>query len=134
MDQYVSKTNGRLPNTRGKESEHEVYNGGTIFVDAATSFTKAFHQTSLRAGDTLRSKHAFGRIACEHGITIKKYHGNNGIFQSSDWIRDCELEEHGYDVSGVGAQRQNGVAERAINTNTHWLRCMILHSALYHPS
>ena len=37
VDQYVSKTKGRLPNTRGKESEHEMYNGGTIFVDATTS-------------------------------------------------------------------------------------------------
>ena len=97
-----------------------MYNGGTIFVDAATSFTKVFHQTSLRAGDTLRSKHAFDRIAREHGITIKKYHGNNGIFQSSDWIRDCELEEHGYEFSGVGAQHQSGVAKRTIGTINRW--------------
>ena len=94
VDQYVSKTKGRLLNTRGKESEHEMYNGGTIFVDAATSFTKVFHQTSLRAGDTLRSKHAFDRIAREHGITIKKYHGDNGIFQSSNWISViCSIAE-----------------------------------------
>ena len=84
VDQYLSKTKGRLPNTRGEESEHKIYNGGTIFVDATTGFTKVFHQAYLRAGDTLRSKHALGRIAREHGITIKKYHGDNGIFQRSD--------------------------------------------------
>ena len=48
-----------------------MYNGSTIFVEATTGFTKVFHQTSLRAGDTLRSKYAFDRITQEYGITIK---------------------------------------------------------------
>ena len=49
-------------------------------------------------------------------------------------MSDCELEEHGYEFSGVGAQHQNGVSERAIGTITRWSRCMILHSALHWPS
>ena len=57
-----------------------MYNSGTIFVDTTTGFTQVFHQTSLHAGDTLRSKYTFDCITCEHSITIKKYHDGNGMF------------------------------------------------------
>jgi hypothetical protein len=37
VDQYVSSVPGRLPNTMGKESSKLKYNGGTMFVDHASS-------------------------------------------------------------------------------------------------
>ena len=43
IDQYISKVNGRLPNTRDKESNSNTCIGGTIFIDAATSFTRVYH-------------------------------------------------------------------------------------------
>jgi hypothetical protein len=53
-DQYVSKVLGRLPHTRGKESEKERFVGGTIFIDEASSFVFAQHQVSLNAPETIR--------------------------------------------------------------------------------
>jgi hypothetical protein len=38
VDQYVSSVPGRLPHTAGKEKPNEKYNGGTIFVDHASSY------------------------------------------------------------------------------------------------
>ena len=54
-----------------------MYNDRIIFVDTATGFIKVFHQTSLRASYTLRSKHEVNHIVREHLITIKKYHDDN---------------------------------------------------------
>eukprot|EP00957_Ditylum_brightwellii_P178790 13619016-Ditylum_brightwellii.AAC.1 len=36
VDQYVSKTKGCLPNTKGKESSASECSGGTIYVDYAS--------------------------------------------------------------------------------------------------
>jgi hypothetical protein len=76
-DQYVSKVTGRLPHTRGKESEREQYVGGTIYVDEASGFIYAKHQVSLGANETVRGKHLFEREAGTCGIAIKNYHGDN---------------------------------------------------------
>ena len=80
IDKYVFKTKGKISNTRGKEYDHEMYNDRIIFVDATTGFIKVFHQTSLRASYTLRSKHAVDHIFREHVITIKKYHDDNIVY------------------------------------------------------
>ena len=66
----------------------------------------------------MQSDHVFKRIAREHGITTKTYHGDNCIFQNIDWIIHCKIKEHVYDFSSVGDQYQNGVAKYTIGTIT----------------
>jgi hypothetical protein len=41
-DQYVVRTPGRLIEGYGKEAEHNMYHGGTIFRDAASNTTIEF--------------------------------------------------------------------------------------------
>jgi hypothetical protein len=59
----VSAVPGRLPHTSGKEPSKLKYNGGTIFVDHASSFIYLVNETSLRAGETLQAKIGFERFA-----------------------------------------------------------------------
>ena len=77
LDQYESSIPGCLPHTYGKEKKDDQYNGGTLFIDHASSMVFIQHQVSLRMGETLQAKHKFEQLAREHGVTIKSYHADN---------------------------------------------------------
>jgi hypothetical protein len=133
MDQYLSPQPGRLPHTKGKEPKTEQYNGGTIFVDHASSFIFLRNQVSLNSGETLKSKTAFEQFASTVGVSLKKFHADNVPFNSQEFRRNLELHGQPIAFSGTGAHHQNGVAERAIQTVTRWARAMLLHSTLLWP-
>ena len=132
-DQYISSVLGRRPHTKGKEPKHERFVGGTLFVDHATSYVYLRHQVSLRAGDTVLTKHAFEREALSMGVTIQAYRADNVPFGSNEFQADLEAQNQSITFSGTGAHHQNGVAERAIGTITRWARTMLLHSILHWP-
>ena len=47
---------------------------------------------------------------------MKSYHSDNGTYSSAEFTSDCEKLDQKTNYSGVGAQHQNGVAERNIKT------------------
>ena len=98
--------------TYGKENKDDQYNGGTLFIDHASSMVFIQHQVSLCTGETPQAKHKFEQLACEHGVAIKSYHADNSPFGNADFVHS--IEDHGQAIkfSGVGAHHQNGVAER----------------------
>jgi len=60
IDQYVLTMPGHLPKTSGKELKKDKHNGGTMFVDHATTvYIYLQHQVSLQVGESLQSKRAF---------------------------------------------------------------------------
>ena len=132
VDQYVVSEKGRLLRSFGREPAlSQLSGGGTIYVDHATGRVFIFHQVSLRAGETLTGKRKFERMMHQAGHRVKKYHGDNGIFASAAFRQDCLLKDQDLDFSGVGAQHQNGRAERAIRTITSLSRAMMIHAALH---
>jgi hypothetical protein len=133
MDQYQSSVKGRLPDTYGKEKEHDKYTGGTIFVDHASTRIFIKHQVSLKAGETIQAKRLFEKDASQYGITVKHYHADNGIFDTQQFLEEIDKHHQTIEFCGVGAHHQNGIAERAIRTVTEWARAMILHAALHWP-
>ena len=133
IDHYESSVRGRLPNTQGREAWHRRYCGGTIFVDHATGYTRCFHQSSLTAGDTLRSKRRFEQDARGHNVRVKKYHGDNGVFTAKEFQDELAALGQLMTYSGVGAHHQNGVAERAIMTIFYRARSMLLHASIHWP-
>jgi len=133
IDQYVSALPGRLPSTKGKEPKSKKYNGGTLFVDHATSHIYLRHQVSLKVGDTLRTKRAFERFAAECGVSIKAYRADNVPFAAEEFVADLDAKGQTIDYSGTGAHHQNGVAERAIQTVTRWARAMLMHAVIHWP-
>ena len=108
----------------------EKYCGGTLFSDHASSKIDVFHQVSLGATDTVRSKNAYEIQAAEMGVRIQHYRGDNGVYKSKEFKRDLTDREQTMTYSGVGVHGQNGVAERGISTVVNSARTMMLHQAL----
>ena len=118
MDQYISKTPGRLPHTFGKERKEDKYVGGTIFVDHATGYIFLKHQTSLDAIETVKSKTALEQLSSTFGVNIQSFLIDHVPFGSEEFMANIELNKQTLRFSGVGAHHQNGVAERSIRTVT----------------
>eukprot|EP00957_Ditylum_brightwellii_P128075 9768066-Ditylum_brightwellii.AAC.1 len=79
-------------------------------------------------------KRDFERFAGGHGVSIKQYHGDNGIFKSKLWTEHCDVAgQEPTEMSGVGDHHQNAIAERAIGTVVRSARTMLLHAAIYWP-
>ena len=133
IDQYISRTPGRLPHTFGKERPTSQYNGGTLIVDHATGFIFSKNQVSLGAGETLQTKHAFERFAEQFNIKIRGYRADNHPFDAAEFKEDIDIQNQRLDFSGVGAHFQNGVAERALQTVTSWALAMMMHQMLHWP-
>ena len=133
VDQYVCSQKGRLPTSRGSTRLSEMYCGGTIFVDLATTRVKVYHQVSFGAEDTIRSKQIFERDAIGQGIVIQTYQSDNGIFKAIEFVAEIEKSFQLQKFAGVGAHHHNGIAENAIRTVTEHARAMMLHAALHWP-
>ena len=133
VDHYESSVRGRLPNTRGREREHQQFMGGTIFYDHASHRISVHHQPSLGGSDTLRSKLKYEQDCRRYGIEVQRYHTDNGIFTAESFLQALENERQTIEVSGVGAHHQNPCAERAIQTVVYMARTMLIHAKLHWP-
>ena len=78
-DQYVSQLKGRLQHTYGKEKSKDMFMGGTVFIDNASSFAFISNQVSSNAAETIKGKHQFEREARRHGVVVQQYRGDNGV-------------------------------------------------------
>ncbi len=130
IDQYVCSHRGRLTTGYGKTPSAQTYGGGTIFVDHASGYIHVEHQISLSAADTIRSKRNFERILMNHGVLVRRYRADNGVFNSADFEEEVEKGSQSIMYSGVGAQHQNGVAERSIRTVVEQARTMLVHATI----
>ena len=131
-DLYESRIRGRLPDTRGKETEDRKYAGGAIFMDVASKFVFLEHIPNLTATFAVKAKHALERTAESYGVSIKEYLTDNHPFKSEEFVRDCENQGQRHTLSGVGAHHQNRV-ERTVQTTFNWARAMMLHFLLHWP-
>ena len=132
-DQYVVPHRGRLYTSAGRERESLRYGGGSLAVDHASKRVFIHHQVSLDARHTLIGKRLLERDAREVGVTIQRYHADNGIFASAEFKADCELKEQKLTFSASNSHHQNGVAERYIGTISRMARAMLIHQALLWP-
>ena len=133
LDQYVVPHRGRLYTSAGRERENLRYGGGSLAVDHASKRVFIHHQVSLDARRTLIGKRLLERDARAAGVTIQRYHADNGIFASAEFKADCELKEQRLTFSAANSHHQNGVAERYIGTISRMARAMLIHQALLWP-
>ena len=133
IDHYKSTVRGCLTHTKGKESETEQFQGGTIAVDHASSKIYIFHQVSLCARETLQAKQVWESNLLQYGFQVKTYHSDNGVLHSAKFQADLQRKNQKIDFSGTGAHHQSDVAKYAIRTVVEWARIMILHTALRWP-
>ncbi len=127
----MSSIPGRLEHTFGRE--RHGYTCNTLFVDHASGKIFNFCQYSNNTKETVASKHKLETLAQNEGFKIKSYHSDNGVFAAKEFKSDCERLKKKIDFSGVGAQHQNGVAERNIKKVASWARANMLHLAYHWP-
>ena len=132
MDQYVVKEPGRLPTGFGREAEHNMFHGGTIFCDACSKYIFIKNQVSLGAGETISAKNEFETWLWDTArVAVKHYHSDNGVFTAESFTDSCKEEGQSQTFSGVGAQHQNAEAERSIQTVVYMARTFMIHCALH---
>jgi len=131
MDHYKSSTVGRLPNSFGREAHG--FTCGTLFVDHASGKIFNYCQHSTAAEETVQNKHRLETAARIAGVSIKRYHADNGTFDSATFRDDCDRQSQVYDFSAPHSQFQNGVVERNIGTIMRWARANLLHLARHWP-
>ena len=89
-----------------------MFNGGTIFRDAASKYTFVKNQVSLGAGKTVTAKREFEEWLWEGArVSVKYYHSNNGVFRAEMFTDSCKEDGQTQSFSGVGAQYQNTEAK-----------------------
>ena len=132
-DQYVSSVEGRNYTGRSQSQSSLSYKGGTIFVDAASSYIYLNHQLGFTAIETIKSKVAFEREAASVGNHITGYNTDNGVYTSKEFTQHIANNQQTLHLSGVGAHHQNGPAENAIKNVSRRARIFMLHAAIKWP-
>lgn len=128
IDQLVSPTPGFVPIHRGLPTRKR-YVGATIFVDHCSDLTYIHLMTTLDAEATVEAKQCFERFAMDHGVTVKHYHADNGLFDTKSFKQSIQRAKQTLSFCGVNAHHQNGKAERRIRDVTEGARTALLHAA-----
>jgi len=132
VDQLVSSTPGLIGQMKGFLTRKR-YLISTVFVDQHSDFTYVHNQQSADAEHTIEAKRAFERKAKEHGVIVRHYHTDNGIFSSKAFMNEVHLVGQTMSFCAVNAHHQNGKAEKKIRDLQESARTMILHAARRWP-
>ena len=128
VDQLVSPTPGFVPIHRGLPTLKR-YIGATIFVDHFSDFTYCHLMTEMNAKSTVAAKEAFERISESHGVKVRHYHCDNGLFDTIKFKASLQKAHQSITFCGVNAHHQNGKAERRIKDVTEGARTSLNHAA-----
>jgi hypothetical protein len=102
VDQMVSATHGLVAQMTGILTKAR-YKYATVYVDQGSRLGYTYLQKSATAEETIKGKIAFELFARSHGITIKGYHANNGIFRANAWVQHCLAADQNLSFAGVNA-------------------------------
>ena len=88
VDQLESNTPGFIAQLKGKLTQQR-YHYATVFVDLFSGYSSVYLQRRITSKETVQAKHAFERVAEQHGVKIVHYHTDNGRFADNAFIADC---------------------------------------------
>ena len=117
----------------GNRVTSQVYKGGTIFCDAASSKIIVHRQVSFTAEETIISKLKFEMEAMGSILPVGRYYIDNGIYNSKEFTRDLNGKGQGIRHSGVVGHHKNGVADNSIKNVVRISRTMMIHADLRWP-
>ena len=112
-DHYISRAPGRLYHTKGKSDQSDMFSGGCVFIDHVSGYVSIKYQVAINSTETVKEKLTFEREIQSQEVVIKRYHTDNGIFNSSEFIEELSKKKQKIRFSGAGASHQNGALERA---------------------
>ena len=121
IDQLESPVPGFVPIAKGQPTVRR-YRGASVFVDHASDFTYVHMHQHLATDETIDAKHAFERLAEQHGVRIVQ-------FADKAFVDDVRAAHQTITFCGVGVHYQNGISERRIRDITENARTSLLHAA-----
>jgi len=126
VDQLISPAPGFVAQMTGALTKKR-YKCATVYVDQYSGLGYVYLQQTSNADETIKGKKAFEAYAKLHGVKVRSYHADNGIFRSNKWINECHRCEQGLSFAGVNAHHSNGHAERRIRSLQDLARAMLIH-------
>jgi Reverse transcriptase (RNA-dependent DNA polymerase)/GAG-pre-integrase domain len=129
VDQIQSNTAGFIGQLKGTPTRHR-YSVATVFVDHCSDYTFVFLQSDTTSDETLKSKLEFERISSSFGITVSKYHTDNGRFIDNAWMNDAKRKNQMMTMCGVNAHHQNSIVERRIRQLQDITRTSLLQASM----
>jgi hypothetical protein len=132
VNQLESPTPGLIAQMTGTLTTKQ-YKYATVYVDQRSRFGYVHLQKTSSAEETIEGKNAYKTYARKHGVTIKNYLADNGIFKANLWVDDCKKKGQGLTFAGVNAHHRNVVAERRIHELQDMARTMLIHANLRWP-
>lgn len=121
-DQLISAHPG-IKFTGNKSSPFHVVN---LFVDSASRLPLMYCARTTSAEECVLAKSAFELFASQHGVRIKHYHADNGVYDSHLWKRHCAAQKQSYSFCGVSAHHQNPIAENMNRRATEMARTALM--------
>jgi hypothetical protein len=106
VDQMNSSTPGLVAQISGTPTTKR-YKCATVFVDQSTRMGFVYLQVSSSAEETIEAKSAWEAYARTHGITVKAYHADNGIFRAHKWTTRCRDSGQPLTFAGVNSHHEN---------------------------
>ena len=132
-DHYIKRSPGRIYHKRLKSDPYDMFSGVCVFIDHASGYVSIKHQLAINATETVKAKLTFESEDKIHGVVIKEYHTDNGIFNTSYFMEEILKNQQKIRFSGSGASHQNGAAERDIETVVTIASTMLMHDELRCP-
>ena len=133
VDHFQSDIPGRLYNSKGRTDAKDMFCGGCIFMDHSYRYIQVRHQVTISSNKTIKAVFLYKHYASNNGVFIQAYHDDNGVFTSKNFMDSLIEKEQHISFSGYGADHQNGVSERVIQTVTQMDRTIPIHSAMRIP-
>jgi hypothetical protein len=127
IDHVISAQPGLVPRMDGKYT-HDCIIAGCVFFDHVSGFSYTHLQTSVSNEQTIEAKRGYKQLADSHGVRVKSFHANNGIFAEKAFRDEVRSTNQTISYCAVGAHHQDGIVERHIGTLTLGARTNLLHA------
>ena len=127
IDQLESTSPGFIAQLKVTLTQQR-YRYATVFVNQFSRYMFVYLQKHITSQETVMAKHAFERATEQHGVTIKRYHADNGRFADNAFIQDCQANRQILSYCGVNAHFQNRIAECRIQDLQEQTRTSMLYA------
>ena len=103
VDMLTSPTPGMIAQMTGKLTSAR-YRYATVYVDSASSLGYVQFQRDATADETIKGKRAFETYANQNGVSIRRYHADNGIFRAHKWVESCQQAKQALTFAAVNEE------------------------------
>jgi hypothetical protein len=127
IDHVISHQPGLVPRMDGRHTKDRI-NSACVFIDHVSGLSYSHLQTSVDNVQTLQAKRGYEQFAKSHGVTVKSFCADNGVFAEKGFTDHVKKCNQSISFCAVGAHHQNGIVERHIGTLTRGARTNLLHA------